>query len=253
MEQPRQRIFTNKQLLTLVFPIFMEQMLGILVGLVDGLMVSSVGEVAISGVSLVGSVSTVLLNLANSLAAGGAIVASQLLGAGKKRESQRAMGHLLTMTTGAGVIVMVVCLIFNRPLLTLFFGQVDRDVMDTSVTYFSWLAISYPFLTMITAGGAILRVKRNSKISFYVSIIRNVVNIIGNAVLIYGFHMGAEGAAIATAVSRVVGAVTILMVVFGKKQEIGKGLPHQQNHSLQIHWAFGSIKGTGCPNWHPAF
>ena len=112
--------------------------------------------------SLVGNVSTVLLNLASSLAAGGAIGASQLLGARYMREPQRVMGHLLTMTTGAGVIVMVVCLIFNRPLLPLFFGQVDRDVMDTSVTYFSWLTISYPFLSMITAGGAILRVKRNS-------------------------------------------------------------------------------------------
>ena len=112
--------------------------------------------------SLVGNVSTVLLNLASSLAAGGAIGASQLLGARYMREPQRVMGHLLTMTTGAGVIVMVVCLIFNRPLLTLFFGQVDRDVMDTSVTYFSWLTISYPFLSMITAGSAILRGKRNS-------------------------------------------------------------------------------------------
>ncbi len=221
MEQlPRQQLFTNKQLLALVIPIFMEQMLGILVGLVDGLMVSSVGEAAISGVSLVGNVSTVLLNLATSLAAGGAIVASQFLGAGRKRDCQRAMGHLLTMTVGAGVVVMMVCMIFNRPLLTLFFGHVDKDVMDTSVSYFAWLSVSYPFLTMITAGGAILRVKRNTKVSFYVSIIRNVVNIIGNAIFIYVFKMGAEGAAIATAISRVVGAVTIMMVVFDKKQEM---------------------------------
>ena len=217
---PRQQLFSNKQLLALVIPIFMEQMLGILVGLVDGLMVSSVGEAAISGVSLVGNVSTVLLNLATSLAAGGAIVASQFLGAGKKRDCQRAMGHLLTMTVGAGIIVMALCLVFNRPLLMLFFGHVEKDVMDTSVTYFAWLSMSYPFLTMITAGGAILRVKRNTKVPFYVSIIRNVVNIIGNAVLIYGCKMGAEGAAIATAISRVVGAATIMMVVFGKKQEM---------------------------------
>lgn len=219
--EPRQRqLFTNKQLISLVIPIFMEQMLGILVGMVDGIMVSTAGQAAISGVSLVGNVSTVLLNLATSLAAGGAIVASQYLGAGKKRDCQRAMGHLLTMTVGAGIIVMVFCLIFNRPLLTLFFGHVEKDVMDASVSYFSWLSISYPFLTMISAGGAILRVKRNTKVSFYVSIIRNVVNIIGNATFIYGFNMGAEGAAIATAISRVVGAATIMMVVFSPKQEM---------------------------------
>ncbi len=223
MDLPQRQLFTNKQLISLVIPIFMEQMLGILVGMVDGIMVSSVGQAAISGVSLVGNVSTVLLNLATSLAAGGAIVASQFLGAGKKRDAQRAMGHLLTMTVGAGIIVMALCLAFNRPLLMLFFGHVEKDVMDTSVTYFSWLSISYPFLTMITAGGAILRVKRNTKVSFYVSIIRNVVNIIGNAIFIYGFKMGAEGAAIATAISRVVGAATILMVVFSPKQELRPG------------------------------
>jgi putative MATE family efflux protein len=127
-------------------------------------------------------------------------------------------------------------MIFNRPLLTLFFGHVDKDVMDTSVSYFAWLSVSYPFLTMITAGGAILRVKRNTKVSFYVSIIRNVVNIIGNAVLIYGFKMGAEGAAIATAISRLVGAATIMMVVFSKKQEMRPGFKDIFHVDTKLMW-----------------
>lgn len=220
MELPRRQLFDNKKLALLILPLIFETLLGTLVSMVDGIMVSSVGEAAISAVSLVGNISAVMLNLFSALAGGGAIVTSQLIGAGDIKKARRSAGQVITVTVGFSILVGLGCVVFNRPLLQLFFSDVEKQVMDDSVTYFFYNAISFPFLALCSAGAAIMRADGNSKVSFYVSLLRNAVNIVGNAVCIYGLHMGVEGVAIPTALCRVVGAVAIMIVVMGKKQTL---------------------------------
>ena len=220
MDNPRPQLFDNKKLTMLIIPIFLEQILGILVGMVDGVMVSSVGEAAVSGVSLVNNISAVMLNLFVALAAGGGIVTSQLLGAGKKQDARRSAGQMITMCVLVACAIMVLCLVFSRQMLRLFFGEIEKDVMEASVTYFFYNALSFPFLALCSAGGAILRANGNSRVSFYVSLLRNGVNIAGNAICIYGLGMGVEGAAIPTAISRVAGAICVMLVVNGRQQPL---------------------------------
>ena len=77
---PKDRqIFSNKDLKTLIVPLFMEQLLAVLVGVADTFMVSYAGEAAVSGVSLVNMFNTIFLYLFSALAAGGAIVVSQYI------------------------------------------------------------------------------------------------------------------------------------------------------------------------------
>ena len=220
MELPRQQLFSNKKLVALILPLFLEQMLGTLVGMVDGIMVSSVGESAISAVSLVGNISAVMLNLFAALATGGSIVTSQLIGAGRKEDSRRSAGQVITMTVAVSAMLGLGCLLFSRPLLHLVFSDVEKQVMDDSVTYFFYDALSYPFLALCSAGAAIMRANGNSKVTFYVSMLRNAVNVAGNDFCIYGLKLGVEGVAIPTALCRVVGAVAIMLVVMGKKQPL---------------------------------
>ena len=85
----KERLFTNRQLLTLLWPLIIEQMLEILVGMADTVMVSSVGEAAISGVSLVDMINQLIITLFGALATGGAVIAGQYLG---RREMDKA-GH----------------------------------------------------------------------------------------------------------------------------------------------------------------
>lgn len=224
MDLPRQQLFTNKALLRLILPLLLESALGILVGVVDSIMVSSVGEAAISGVSLVTNISGILLNFSGALAAGGAVVTSQFLGAGKKEDSRRSAGQLITMTTGVSLLITAVCLVFSRQLLRLFFGNIEQAVMDAAVTYFFYNAISFPFLALCSAGTAIFRSRGNSKMSLYISLLRNAVNIAGNAICIYGLKMGVEGVAIPTALSRAVGAAVIMGAVFSPKEDIRPAL-----------------------------
>ena len=73
-------LFDNKALVTLIIPLIVEQLLAVLVGMADSIMIASVGEAAVSGVSLVDQVMVLLINIFAALATGGAVVAGQYLG-----------------------------------------------------------------------------------------------------------------------------------------------------------------------------
>lgn len=220
MEQPRKPFFTTKSLIVLMLPIMAEYMLTQLVGMVDGVMVSSVGEAAISAVSLVTSVSAVVLNLLVALAGGGSILTSQLIGANDMKAAKQSTGQVISMSLMVGGGIGLACILFSRPLLHAIFNDVEQVVLDNAVTYFFYDALSYPLLALCSAGGAILRAQKKSKTVFYISILRNVINVTGNAICIHGLKMGVAGVAIPTAISRLVGAVVIMLIVTGKDMPI---------------------------------
>ena len=199
MEQP---IFTREDLKKLIIPLIIEQMLALSIGLFDTLMVSSCGEASVSGVSLVDSISVLLIQILSALATGGAVVCSQYLGKKMPEKAKLSAGQLMfIMLTSSGTVI---------------FGQIEADVMDAAQIYFLISAISYPFLGVYNAGAALFRSIGNSKISMYTSLVMNVINIGGNAILIYGAGIGVMGAALATLIARMVSAL-VMVVLLSKK------------------------------------
>ena len=234
-------LFSNRRLSKIIIPLLFEQYLAILVGMADTVMVSSVGEHAVSGVSLVNNLSAVMLNLFTALAAGGGIVTSQFIGAKRPDDAQRSTGQVITMCTLISLLIMGLCLIFSRPLLRLFFGDITTEVMDASSTYFFYNALSFPFIALYSAFSAILRADGNTKTAFYVSMVRNVTNIGGNALCVYVLDMGVAGVAIPTAVSRMVGAACMALAVsknhyplHPKKQDIFRIQPKLMARMLRV-------------------
>ena len=214
------RLFSNKRLVQLIIPLVIEQGLTILVGMCDGVMVSSVGEAAISGVSLVDMINAVILVLFAALATGGAVVTSQLLGARRQEDARRSAGQLVLMAFTLGVAAMALCLIFARGLLKLFFGSIDESVMDAGLIYLRITALSFPFIALYNAGAALFRSTGISKISMQVSLLMNAINIVGNALCIFVLKMGVAGVAVPTVVSRAVAAVLILALATRRDQEL---------------------------------
>ncbi len=206
----QEKLFTNHQLLTLLWPLIIEQTLSVLVGMADTVMVSSVGEAAISGVSLVDMINQLIITVFAALATGGAVVTSQYLGAKKPESAARSAGQLVGLSALLGVGVAVFCLLTRHPMLRLLFGSITDDVMAAAITYFTITALSFPFLALYNAGAAIFRSTGNSAVSMKVSVIVNAINFCGNALCIFVLHMGVEGVAIPTLISRAVGAVIIL-------------------------------------------
>ena len=185
METTVQKQFTNAQLLRLLWPLVIEQALAALVGMADTVMVSSVGEAAISGVSLVDMINNLIFNVFAALATGGAVVTSQFLGAKQGDEARRSAGQLVALSALLGLAVMAFCLAGLQTLLRLFFGRIEDDVMAAAMTYFFITGLSYPFLALYNAGAAIFRSVGNSAVSMRVSVLMNLINVCGNAFCVF--------------------------------------------------------------------
>jgi len=212
-QKPINPLFTRQALVALLLPLIAEQALSVTIGLADTLMVSSVGEAAVSGVSLVDSFNTLMIQVMSALATGGAVVTSQYIGHREPKNAKAAAAQILFVLASFSLVVAAVVAVGRHAILRGIFGSIDADVMRYAETYFLLSALSYPFIGLYNAGAALFRAQGNSKISMLSSLVMNVVNIGGNAVLIYGFRMGVMGAALASLVSRAIACFAVLYLL----------------------------------------
>lgn len=213
-------MFSKKDLVKLIVPLIIEQMLIVMVGLADSMMVASVGEAAVSGVSLVDSINVLLIGLFAALATGGAVVSSQLLGHNDEKLACKAGEQLMAVILVLSLIAMAIAFLFGRSFLVLLYRKADADVMSFARTYLFYSALSFPFIALYNACAALFRSMGNSKVSMYISFIMNIIHIIVNAVLIFGFGLGVAGAAISTLVSRAFAAIVMIILLKNEKYPI---------------------------------
>ena len=218
-------LFPRQALVALLLPLIAEQALSVTIGLADTLMVSSVGEAAVSGVSLVDSFNTLMIQIMSALATGGAVVTSQYIGHQEPKNAKAAAAQILFVLSSFSVLVAAVVIGGRHAILRGIFGSIDADVMHYAETYFLLSALSYPFIGLYNAGAALFRAQGNSKISMLSSLVMNVVNIGGNAVLIYGFGMGVMGAALASLVSRAIACAAVLYLLQKPGCALRVGIP----------------------------
>ena len=205
--------FSGRDLRRLIIPLVIEQLLAITVGLLDSVMVSQVGEAAISAVSLVDTVNVLLVNTFAALATGGAAIAGQYLGRQERDKAGHAGEQLLLFMAEASLLITLLFYLARGFVLNVVFGQVEPDVAAYANTYYLIVESSTPFLAVYSAGAALFRVMGNSKISMWVSLGMNIINAVGNALLIFGLHMGVEGVAIPTLVSRIFAAAAMVLLL----------------------------------------
>ena len=206
-------MFTNKQLKNLILPLIMEQALSVFVGAMDVMMVSQVGEYATSGVSLVDSITILLVQAFSAMATGGSVLAANYIGKRKPEQASEAAGQLLVANTGIGILLMILCVFGRGMILDVIYGSIDADVKESAMVYFLITSISYPFFALYAGGAALCRAEGNSKITMKVSIITNIINVCGNALLVMVFHMGTAGVAFPTLACRIFGAFAMIRVL----------------------------------------
>ncbi|MBE5982987.1 MAG: MATE family efflux transporter [Paenibacillaceae bacterium] len=206
-------MFSRKDLTGLLAPLIVEQILAVLVGMVAVVMVAAVGEAAVSGVSLVDAINILVIQILSALATGGAVISAQYLGKKQSVNACKAAGQLMGVTALFSLLLTFAALAGNRLLLRMIFGNVEPEVMDAAVIYFQITALSYPFIAIYNSCAALFRSMGNAKISMFVSLVMNVVNIVGNTICVYGLHMGVEGVAYPTLISRIVAAVMMFYLI----------------------------------------
>lgn len=218
--EKKELLFSNIDLRKLILPLVFEQTLAITVGMADTMMISSVGESAVSGVSLVDMLNVLIFGVLSALATGGAVVASQCLGAGKEKEACKSAKQLLFTTIIFSVGMAVLAALFRKELLTLFFGSIEADVMEAALVYLIISTVSFPFLGIYNACAALFRAMGKSNVTFIVSVIGNVINVVGNAFCIFGLHMGVAGVAIPSVLSRMVMGMILYVLLKNPKHKI---------------------------------
>lgn len=204
-------MFSNVDLRKLLIPLIIEQVLSGLMGIADTMMVTTVGDTAISAVSCVDSINILVLYLVSALATGGTIICSQYLGRKDRKNAILAGQQVFVVSIALALAIMVVCLVFRRQLLVLIFGQVEASIMDQAMDYFLVAIFSYPFMAIQQTSAAQFRAGGNSKLPMLVTALANVVNVGGNALFIFVLDWGVVGAAVATLISRVINAVILLI------------------------------------------
>ena len=213
-------LFTKNQIIKLMIPLIIEQTLTVTVGIADSMMVSVAGEAAVAGVALVDSINNLILQVLAALATGGAVVCSQYMGKRRKELACQAANQLILTTVIFSIAISAIMLAGGRNLLRLIFGETEAIVMDNAVTYCMIIVFTYPFMGIYNSAAALFRSMGNSKVSMRVSLLMNIINVVGNAILIFGFDMGVAGAALATLASRIVGAAILLYSSYDAKQDI---------------------------------
>ncbi|MDR0878560.1 MAG: MATE family efflux transporter [Treponema sp.] len=212
--QPMAERWNSRALFNLLWPLIIEQILAVTMGAADTVMVSSVGEHAVSGVNIIDNINNLLIIAFASLCTGGAVVVSQYIGRRDAVNSSVAAKQLLYIVTLVSLVIMGIALGFRRPIIRLLYGNIEPIVMDAAALYFMITALSYPFLAIYNANAALFRAMGNSRVTMRIALLVNVINIGGNAFFIFGLHIGVAGAALSTLISRfIAAAITMVMLI----------------------------------------
>lgn len=213
-------LFSNKALKDMIVPLFIEQLLVMLVGLADTLVVSYAGEAAVSGVSLVNQFNTIFIYLFTALASGGAVVISQYIGRKAMDAAGKSASQLLLFSVIFSVLVSALVLLGNENMLRLMFGKVEGDVMQACITYLRISAYSYPALAVYNAGASLFRSVGKTGVTMYLSVASNIINVIGNLIGVFVLHAGVAGVAWPSLIARTFSAVVITVLCFRKKNRV---------------------------------
>jgi putative MATE family efflux protein len=205
--------WNNKRLFSLLWPLIVEQLLIVAIGIVDMVMVSSVGEHAVSGVSLVDSINFLIITAFNALATGGSVVASQYIGRNDRKNACCSARQLVYISVFISLIIMVFTMFLCGQMLKFIYGNIADDVMGSAKIYFLLTALSYPFLALYTSASAIFRSMGNSNVIMRTAVLANIIHVILNALFIYGMGLGVAGAAISTFITRIIAAAILIYLL----------------------------------------
>ena len=229
---PEGYLYSNKALLALFIPLLIEYALEFFVGLADSIMFASLGESAISGVSLVDFLIQLLIFSFSALATGGAVVAGQYLGDKQLGKAQNASTQLMWFSTILSIILMIFVIILRQFLIGILFGQIEADVWHNADIYLYIVSLSIPFIAIYNAGAAIFRTTNDASLPMKIMLVCDILNIVGNAFCIYYLGWDVRGVAIPTVLSRVLAALAILYFAVDENYKLH--IKHTLKHKFDM-------------------
>ena len=222
MEKTKQKynLFTGKALFFLIFPIVIESALSMSLGMIDGLMASyaksGAGDDILTAITDVDQISSLIIQLFTAFGVGGAVITSQLLGAGKVEDANKSAKQLVVITLLISLVLTGLCLALNHQIINLLFSDAGPDTKRNDYTYFYINAASFPFLATFSCCAALLRAHRKSMNTRLSGIVSFFLNIGFNALFIYGLKLEIAGVALGTLIARIFPAAFTMFLMTRK-------------------------------------
>lgn len=215
----------TRTLLSIAVPVTLQNLLASSFTLIDTMMIGRLGDTPLAAVGMAGKWTWFLTIVFFGFSSGASVFISQFYGAGDDAGMRRTYGLMTVGTQAASLLFMLAALLFPEGIVRLF--SPDEQVVALGSSYLRIIAVSYPFLALTRGGGTLLQSTGRVMIPFVGSLISVAVNIVLNALLIFGLcgfpALGVQGAAIASLVSAVVGALVIYGAGIAKKRCSARG------------------------------
>ena len=200
-------LFTTNALAFLIIPIIVESALSMSLGMIDGLMASyaksGAADNILTAITGVDQIANLITQLFTAFGGGGAVLTSQLLGAGKVEEANKSAKQLVVIMLLAALAVTGLCLGLNNPIINLIFRSAGDETLGNAYTYFYIISASFPFVAVFNSCAALLRAQRKSMNTMLSGVISFFLNIGFNALFIYACNLGIAGVALGTLLARV--------------------------------------------------
>ena len=245
MIRDEQKLFTDSMLKAMIIPLVTEQLLQMVVGLADTMMVSYAGEAVVAGVGLDTMIYTIFIYLFTAISAGGSVVVAQYLGSKNRENSNLSASQIFHLTGVISLICMALMLLFGSSLLELMYPTTEPATMEACKTYMWIVSLSFPANALYNAGAALYRTMGKTSVTMKVSLVTNLVNVVGNAIGIFVLHAGAAGVAWPTTISWYVAAIIMTSLCFKDGQDV----QIQWKHLLKLDVPMAKrILGVAIPN-----
>ena len=214
------QVFSNRALKAMIVPLLVEQLLQLVVGIADTMMVSYAGEATVSGVSLDTMIYTIFIYLFTAVATGAAVIVSNYIGRGDRESANLAASQGFHIAGVLSLACLGLTLLFGDALLSRLYAHVDGAVMSACRVYLRIVALSFPANAIYNAGAALYRSMGRTRTTMYVSAGMNLMNVIGNAIGVFVLKAGAAGVAWPTTLSWWFAAVAMTGLCFNGKNEV---------------------------------
>lgn len=215
-EMPIRKLFFR-----LAFPAVLGQLINVLYNLVDRMFIGHIPETgaqALAGVGVTAPVILAISAFAALVSMGGAPKASIVLGKGKKEQAEKILGTCMYMLILLSVLLTAVMLLWGKRILLLF--GASNETIGYAVSYMNIYSIGTIFVQLTLGLNAFINAQGFARISMRNVAVGAVTNVILDPVFIFGFHMGAAGAALASVIAQAVSAVCVIYFLNSSKTQI---------------------------------
>ncbi|MCG8710543.1 EmmdR/YeeO family multidrug/toxin efflux MATE transporter [Brenneria sp. 4F2] len=211
------RVLFWREISPLAFPIFIEGLCVVLMGVFSTFLVSWLGKEAMAAVGLADSFNMLIIAFFTAVALGTAVVVAFSLGQRNRKLARAASRQSISLLLLVSFLLVILVEFAGPAIIDLIAGQADAQVKSLALTFLRWTVWGYPALAVTLVGCGALRGAGNTKLPMVINIGMNILNIIISSLLIYGVYLwdgfGFIGAGIGITVSRYIGALFVVLTL----------------------------------------